>query len=62
MTDKKCYDDGNDLQYVGDLGSPGVGQSWECPECGTRYWVSGNMMEKFSNLEPEDVTMDEFNY
>lgn len=62
MAEKVCSDCGCALDYMGDLGAPGVGQSWECPVCKETYWVHYGKPIKFSELEPDDVTMDEHCY
>lgn len=47
------------LEFKGHYGAPGVGQAWECPECGKEWArVCGQFhdpAEQVHILDPEDV-------
>ena len=48
------------LDYVADLAAPGVGSTWECPECEARYHKRGRYFTLMSDVEPDQLTIDEF--
>lgn len=57
---KECITCGNALKYEGDLGAPGVGQSWVCTKCGESHWVHAKTILRFTDLEPNDVITNEW--
>jgi hypothetical protein len=57
MANKKCSC-GNDLDYIGEMGAPGIGQVWQCFKCKKSYHVIKNRIVPFSDVSPEDVEIN----
>ena len=53
----RCPECRKPLMYVGDIGAPGFGQAYECPECGESYvWLRG--LRVLSTRAPELTEAD----
>lgn len=57
MAKKNCKKCGTELVFVAELGAPGKGYSYDCPNCHTKHWIYGSIVEPFANLQAEDVEL-----
>ena len=53
----KCQICGHKLSYKATLAAPGIGSSWECPECGAGYHKVGNKFTLWKDVDPQNLCL-----